>query len=52
MRRFSGLHALVLSFFSPALYRDVALQWRGIGVLYLLLVATICAIPRLVMIQL
>jgi len=43
--RYSRFTALVLSFFSPDLYRDVARNWRGIGLLYLLLVMVLTWIP-------
>jgi hypothetical protein len=36
-RKYSRVTALVLSFFSADLYRDVARRWRGIGLLYLIL---------------
>jgi hypothetical protein len=45
--RYSKFAALVFSFFSPSLYRDVARNWRGIGVLYLLLLLTLTWIPVL-----
>ncbi len=34
-----------LAFFSPALYRDVALRWKGVAFGYLLLLLTLCWIP-------
>ncbi|MBI4864635.1 MAG: DUF1189 family protein [Candidatus Riflebacteria bacterium] len=45
MRRYSSMHALLLSFFSGELYRDVAFSWRGIGLLYLILLSGLCWIP-------
>jgi hypothetical protein len=45
--RYSKFAALVLSFFSPSLYRDVARNWRGIGLLYLLLLLTLTWLPVL-----
>jgi hypothetical protein len=45
MRRYSGLHALALSFFSPRLYRDVAARWYGTGVLYLLILCALAWVP-------
>jgi hypothetical protein len=42
---YNYLQALVLSFFSPRLYVDVGKRWRGFGILYLLLVTTLFAIP-------
>ncbi|HEV8291625.1 MAG TPA: DUF1189 family protein [Tepidisphaeraceae bacterium] len=47
MRRYSRIRALVLSLFSPDLYRDVAANWRGVGFLYLLLILTLTWIPVL-----
>ena len=41
MRRYSILHALPLAFFSRDLYRDVALHWRGAGLMYLLLLVAL-----------
>ena len=43
--RFTRWAALPLSFFSPALYRDVACNWRGVGTLYLLLVLVLTWAP-------
>lgn len=37
--------ALLMSFYSKRLYIDVGKRWSGIGLLYLLLVIAICAIP-------
>lgn len=44
-KRFASIYAWVLSFFSPALYRDVGTNWRGIGLFYLFLLLAICWIP-------
>jgi hypothetical protein len=38
MRRFSSVQALALSFFSRALYRDVANHWKGAGLVHQLLI--------------
>lgn len=46
MRRYSAFQALFLSFFSQDLYRDVARAWRGLGLLYLLLLIAVVWIPR------
>jgi hypothetical protein len=43
--KYSRFSALVLSFFSADLYRDVARGWRGIGFLYLLLLFVLTWIP-------
>jgi len=45
VKRYSRIRALVLSPFSPDLYRDVAANWRGIGFLYLLLILALTWIP-------
>jgi hypothetical protein len=47
LQRYSRIRALVLSLFSPDLYRDVAANWRGVGFLYLLLILTLTWIPVL-----
>lgn len=44
-REFSAPLALFMSFFSALLYRDVAHNWRGRGLRYLLLLLTICWLP-------
>ncbi len=44
MKQFSGWQALFLSFCSPALYRDVARSWTGLGFLYLLAVISITSL--------
>jgi hypothetical protein len=50
--RFGRFAGLVLSLFLPAFYRDVARNWGGIGILYLLLLFTLTWIPSLVKIHL
>lgn len=44
MRRYSVFHALPLSFFSDDLYRDVARSWRGIGLVYLVLLVALATL--------
>lgn len=44
MNRYNHLQPLVLAFYSKALYRDVGRNWRGVGLLYLLLLAFVCAL--------
>jgi hypothetical protein len=44
-RRFYRIAALMLSVFSPALYRDVGRRWRGIGFWYLVLLLFVCWLP-------
>lgn len=44
-RKHGMFSALVLSFFSPGLYRDVARRWRGFGFWYLVLLMLLTAIP-------
>src|SRR2546428_11609695 len=44
MRRYSVVHALLLSFFSRDLYRDVARNWRGAGLIYLLLLVALSTV--------
>ena len=48
MRRYSIFHPLVLSFFSKSLYQDVAKNWRGTGLLYLLLILALLWIPTII----
>lgn len=51
MKQYSGLQALFLSFWSPALYRDVAREWRGVGYLYLLAVIAVTVLFIAVQVQ-
>ncbi len=51
MKRFSILHIPLLSFFSKELYRDVGLNWKGVGFAYLLLLLAICSVPRMFKLQ-
>lgn len=48
MRRYSYFHALILSFFSKSLYRDVGRQWRGTGLAYLLVIIALLWIPTVI----
>ena len=50
MKKFSIIHIPLLSFFSKELYRDVALNWKGVGTAlgYLLLLLAVCWIPTMV----
>ncbi|HUT34494.1 MAG TPA: DUF1189 family protein [Planctomycetota bacterium] len=52
MRRYSALRAPLLAFYSKALYRDVARNWRGSGVLYPLMLLAVCCVPVVVVAQL
>ncbi len=45
MKKFSIIHLPLLSFFSKELYRDVGLNWKGVGFGYLFLLLAICTIP-------
>ena len=45
MRRYNVLQALVLSFYSRDLYRDVAKNWQGLAVLYVLLLLALSWMP-------
>ena len=47
MKKYSIFHLPILSFFSGELYRDVALNWRGVCFGYLFLLILICTIPRM-----
>src|SRR5208282_4904925 len=48
MKQYSILHPLYMSFFSKSLYRDVAANWRGLCLNYLLIVLTLNLIPDMV----
>ena len=51
MRRHPILLAIPLSFFSRALYRDVARSWRGIGLVYLVVVVAILTLVVMIRMQ-
>lgn len=51
MRKYTIFHVPILSFFSKALYRDVALNWKGTGFGYLFLLLAVCWIPAIVNMQ-
>jgi hypothetical protein len=51
MKKFSIIHLPLLSFFSRELYRDVGLNWKGVGFGYLFLLLAICTVPRMFKIQ-
>ncbi len=44
MRKYGCFHAILLSFYSRDLYRDVAQNWGGRVLLYLLLLLSLCAL--------
>ena len=46
MKRYRFFHIPPLAFFSKALYTDVALNWKGTCLGYLLLLLLICWVPR------
>ena len=45
MKKFSIIHVPLFSFFSEELYRDVGLNWKGVGFGYLFLLLVVCAVP-------
>ena len=51
MKRFSILHPLYMSFYSAELYRDVAREWKGVGLGYLFLVMALLQLPMAVKIH-
>lgn len=51
MKRYSILHAFILSFFSKSFYRDVGQNWRGTGLLYLLILLLVVWVPTLIKMQ-
>lgn len=52
MRRYSILQGIPLSFFSRQLYQDVAKSWRGIGLVYLVVIVALVAASVLLRMQL
>ena len=48
IKKFSMRHIPALSFFSKELYIDVALNWKGVNFLYLLLLLAVCWIPAMI----
>src|SRR5262245_33145556 len=48
MKRYSYLHAFVLSFFSRSFYQDVGRHWRGTGLLYMLILLVVLWIPSFI----
>jgi hypothetical protein len=51
MRRYTIIHPLYMSFFSKSLYKDVAKNWRGLCLLYLLSLLALCLIPQVMTLQ-
>src|ERR1044072_9047860 len=51
MKRYSFLHAPVLSFFSMPFYRAVGRNWRGTGLLYMFILLLVLWIPTLIKMQ-
>ncbi len=51
MRRYTIIHPLYMSFFSKSLYRDVARNWRGLGLGYLVSLLALCLIPQVMTVQ-
>jgi hypothetical protein len=52
MKRYSFLHAPVMSFFSGSFYRDVGRYWRGTGLLYMFVILAVLWIPSMIKAQL
>jgi uncharacterized protein DUF1189 len=48
MKRYSFLHAIILSFFSKSFYQDVGRHWRGTGFLYMFLILVVLWIPTMI----
>lgn len=42
MKRYTIFQAPIMAFFSPSFYRDVGLNWKGTGFIYLFLLLAIC----------
>jgi len=51
MKRYSYLHALVLSFFSKSFYQDLGRNWKGTGLLYLFILVLVVWIPTMIKMQ-
>ena len=51
MKRYSILHAFVLSFFSKSFYQDVRRHWRGTGLGYLFVILVLVWIPTMIKMQ-
>lgn len=51
MRQYGMFKALFMSFYSKSLYRDVAQNWGGYAILYLLLLVTLSWIPLTILMQ-
>src|SRR6185312_13440089 len=45
MERYTILHPLAMACYSKSLYRAIGHQWRGWGLLYLLILALLCSLP-------
>jgi len=52
MAQFRIYQALYLAFFSSALYRDVARNWKGVAAIYVLLLVALAWVPTAVRLQL
>jgi hypothetical protein len=48
MRRYTFVHAFVLSFFSKSFYQDVGQRWRGTGLAFLLAMLALVWIPTMI----
>jgi hypothetical protein len=48
MKHYSIIHPLFMAFFSKSLYRDIASNWNGLCLSYLLIVLTLNLIPDMV----
>ena len=51
MKKYSIIHAPVMSFFSMDFYRDVGLNWKGVGFGYLFLLLAVFWVPKIIRIQ-
>jgi len=51
MRRYGIIHPLYMSFYSKALYQDVARNWKGYGLVYLLSLIALITIPYTLHVQ-
>lgn len=51
MKKYGLIHAPRLTFYSMAFYKDVALNWKGTGLLWLLILVIACWLPLFVSMQ-
>lgn len=48
MQRYTIIHPVFMSFYSKSLYKDVAMNWKGFGFIYLFVLLAFCCIPVMI----